>query len=183
MHSYIAILRGINVSGQKKIRMEDLRELLNGCGFKNLQTYIQSGNVVFQSEMTDQKKVSSMIADAIKDKYDFDVPVILREAVDLDYMLNNNPFLSNGREKEKNRLYVTFLDEKPAQAKMENINQEDYKPDEFQFQGREVYLYVPVGYGKTKLSNNFFENKLKVTATTRNWNTVKKLVEMSKSLK
>ena len=182
METYISILRGINVSGQKKILMSDLKDIFNKLAFKNITTYIQSGNVVFQSEAKlSDIELAEKIGTAILKKYDFKVPVIIRRQEELEKILLTNPFI-----KDKNinieRLYVTFLSEKPNPVLKESTEKLDYSPDKFYIMEKEVFLYTPGGYGETKLSNNFFENKLKITATTRNWKTVNKLFEIASSI-
>ena len=175
MATFISILRGINVSGQKKIQMTDLKSLFEELDFKNVRTYIQSGNVIFESNDRDP---AQRIEQKIQEKYTFHVPVIIRTADEMKVVLNNNPFL---REKniDESKLHVTFLGEFPSEEQIQKTETLNYEPDRFNIAGKEIYLYCPNGYGRTKLNNNFFENKLKVTATTRNWNTVKKLAEMA----
>lgn len=180
MESYIAILRGINVSGQKKIKMEDLRQSLAELNFHDIQTYIQSGNVIFQQQKSNPLDLARQIAHQISAKYGFEVPVIVKTIADLEHILHNNPFLKDRREDES-RLHVTFLSEKPGEELLNNIKELDYKPDEFMISDQAIYLFCLNGYGRTKLTNNFFENKLNVTATTRNWKTVNKLAEIARS--
>ncbi len=182
MQTYISILRGINVSGQKKILMTDLKELFNKLAFKNVTTYIQSGNVVFQSDAKlSDVKFAEKIEAAIFKKYGFKVPVIIRTKEELENIIYSNPFL-----KEINinleKLHVTFLSEKSDKTLIDLIKHFDYSPDKFYIIEKEVYLHIPGGYGETKLSNKFFENKLKVAATTRNWKTVNKLFEIAFSI-
>ncbi len=175
MHTYISILRGINVSGQKKIIMTDLLKLYEDLGFIDVKTYIQSGNVVFNST----KKVSNallvkQIESKINEIYGFQVPVIIRTADDLAKILASNPFKTESTE----NLYVTFLSNLPNSNHLEKLTELNYLPDEFIVIEKDIYLNVS-SYGTTKLSNSFFENKLKVTATTRNWNTVNKLLAIA----
>jgi uncharacterized protein (DUF1697 family) len=176
---FISILRGINVGGNKKILMPELKTMYEALGFSDVTTYIQSGNVVFNSrdKFSDQE-ISSIISQGIVQKFHFEVPVIVRTIEDLQNVLHTNPF-----PKDKSllleKMHVTFLAEQPQDARLETILQFDFLPDKFTVIGKEVYLYCPGGYGETKLSNTFFENKLKVTATTRNWNTVNKLMEIA----
>jgi len=182
MQTYISILRGINVSGQKKILMADLKALFEKLMFKNVTTYIQSGNVVFKSkaELSDFE-LAKKIQTAIFKEYDFQVPVIIRTQQELQKIISSNPFL-----KEKNihveKLHVTFLSEIPAKDLNKSIDSLNFSPDRFYIIDKEVYLYIPNSYGETKLSNKFFENKLKVTTTTRNWKTVNKLEEIASSI-
>ena len=175
MHTYISILRGINVSGQKKIIMTDLVKLYEDLGFTDVKTYIQSGNVVFNST----KKVSnSMLVKQIETKineiYGFLVPVIIRTVDELSKIIASNPF----KNETSDNLYITFLSNLPNSNHLENLTELNYLLDEFIVIEKEIYLNVS-SYGTTKLSNSFFENKLKVTATTRNWNTVNKLLAIS----
>jgi uncharacterized protein (DUF1697 family) len=180
MNTYISILRGINVSGYKKIEMAGLKALYEELKFEEVVTYIQSGNVIFKSsQTTPEKDLLKSIENAIFEKYRFSVPVIIRSFTKMEKMISINPFL-----KETNidveKLHVTFLGEAPAQSNLECIQHLDFSPDKFIAAEKDIFLYCPGGYGNTKLSNNFFENKLKVTATTRNWKTVNKLIELAK---
>lgn len=181
MEKYIAILRGINVSGQKKIKMDDLRSLMEELKLKNVQTYIQSGNLVFEHSKVGEVELAKKIGEMLFQHYGFQVPVITRTLSEWKYVFDNNPFLNN-RDEDISKLHVTFLSDNPQQEYLNKIKEYAYPPDEFIIAGKQVYLFCPDGYGITKLSNTFFENKLKVTATTRNFKTVSKLVEMASAL-
>jgi len=181
METYIAILRGINVSGQKKIKMADLKVHLEELNFRNLVTYIQSGNIIFNCDKTSIKNLESEIEKKISEKYGFQVPTLVKTPDEIHYVLNNNPFLSD-QNKDPNRIYVTFLSEPPASIYIEKLADIDYSPEEFILDGKNIYFFSPHGYGRAKMNNNFFENKLKVHATTRNWKTVNKLVEIAYEL-
>lgn len=180
MAVFLSILRGINVSGQKMIKMPDIKALYEELGFKNVSTYIQSGNVIFESK--DDKNLSKKIEAEIKKKYGFEVPVLILKKEELQNIISGNPFL-----KEKNideeRMYVTYLAEQPATENLEKIKTIDFSPERFIIKEKAVYLYVPkpATYGNTKLNNNFFENKLKVKATTRNWKTTNEVFKIMKS--
>ncbi len=181
MATYISILRGINVSGQKKILMTDLKALYEGLGFKNVTTYIQSGNVICNTgKPLAGKQLAQKIEEAIFKKYGFEVPVIIRTVDEMKNVLAANPLL-----KEKNidveKLHVTFLEEAPSADRIKLTKDLDYSADKFIILGKEVYLYCPNGYGTSKLSNTFFESKLQVKATTRNWKTVNQLVALAKA--
>lgn len=178
MKTYISILRGINVSGQKKILMQDLKVLYENLGFEKVTTYIQSGNVIFQSNESLSTEFAKKIEEAVAEKYKFNVPVIVRKADEMQKVVESNPFL-NEQMIDVNKLHVTFLSETPSQENLKKISVADFFPDRFIIEGKEVFLYIPEAYGTTKLSNTFFENKLKVSATTRNWKTVNKLAEMA----
>ena len=178
METYIAILRGINV-GKKQVVMADLKRLLETAGLSDVQTYIQSGNVVFRHEKQDEKTMARRLETLLTANYGFDVPVLVRSAREWDETLAANPFLQR-ENTAPDKLHVTFLADAPEPALLEKLETVDFKPDEFAVVGRDVYLYCPDGYGRTKLSNTFFEKKLKVSATTRNWATVNKLGELSR---
>jgi uncharacterized protein (DUF1697 family) len=173
----LAMLRGINVSGQKKVPMLQLRTMFEELKFKNVKTYIQSGNVIFESKDTNESMLSKKIGKKIMDVFGFDVSVVIRTEEELSSAIKKNPFVKE-KDVQLDRLYVTFLSESPSKENMEKIKLPENTSDRFVISGKEVYLYCPGGYGETKLSNNFFENKLKVVATTRNWRTTNVLLEM-----
>jgi uncharacterized protein (DUF1697 family) len=173
MPTYIALLRGINVSGQKKIKMAELRNLLTEAGLTQVQTYLQSGNVVFQSESSE--KASEKIERCIMEHYGYQVKVLLTTPDALGQIVAENPF----SEQDTKLLYVTFLAEDPAPELLEKLQAVDYSPETFVFKDNIIYTFAANGYGRAKLNNNFLEKKLKVAATTRNWKTVNALLEMS----
>ena len=178
MTTYISILRGINVGGHKSIRMNDLKAFYEELNFLNVRTYIQSGNVIFESGETDYKILASEINKKIMDKYNFDVQIIIRTNREMLEIFNKNPYL-NDKAKEIGKIYITFLSDYPCPDYIKKISEYNFAPDEFIISGREVFVYCPNSYGKTKLTNTFFENKLKVYATTRNINTVNELLKFS----
>lgn len=171
MKTYIILLRGINVSGKNKIPMADLRALLNDLNFKNIQTYIQSGNIILESDES-KSTVCKKIKDAILQRFDYDVPVIARTISEWKKAIDSYPF---SVENEKIVAFA-FLNEVPKETTIEikKIGEDKYKIDD-----DVVFLYCPSGFGKTKLTNNSIEKKLKVTATTRNLRTTLKLLELA----
>ncbi|MFI5154100.1 MAG: DUF1697 domain-containing protein [Chitinophagales bacterium] len=179
MTTYISILRGINVSGQKKIKMVELKKMYVQLGLKNVITYIQSGNVIFQADgESPEPALAEKIQKGILKKFKFEVPVILRTMEEWKRIIATNPLvLEKGIDLE--RLHVTFLSALPEKSRHSAIEPINYPPDRFLIYGKEIYLHCPNGYGISKLSNNFFENKLKVTATTRNWRTVNELLNLA----
>lgn len=179
MTSFVSLLRGINVSGHNMIKMAELKALFESLGFKNVISYIQSGNVIFQSEKDDSASVEATIERAIEMKFGFPVSVIAKKPTELARVIKANPF--RGMDKvDENRLYITFLRAKPAPALVKSLQPAAAKSaDQYKILGSEVYLYCPNGYGKTLLSNTFFEKQLKVRATTRNWKTVNTLYAMA----
>lgn len=172
---YITILRGVNVGGHKKILMADLKVLLNQLGLTNITTYIQSGNVIF--EATEKKDVlEQKIAKIIYENYGLDVPVIVIPTNVLEKLANINPYLSNIAVE---KLYVTFLKEKPSTENRVQLENLEITLGKFTLIEQVVFLAIEDKYHKSKLSNNFFEKQLNVTATTRNWKTITKLIELS----
>ena len=178
MKKYIAMLRGINVSGQKMIKMTDLKTLLTDLGLKQVETYIQSGNIVFQYQYQPERTLEKMIEDKIQDHYGFQVPTMVRTPDAFQYVVDHNPFLKD-TDKDTKRQYITFLSEKPAEEQIKALETVNYEPEEYVLDERTIFFYSPNSYGRAKMNNNFFEKKLKVKATTRNWRTVNKLLEMT----
>ena len=179
MPVYISMLRGINVSGQKTIKMVDLKALYESIGFSDVTTYIQSGNVVFKSKKENPAAVGAEVVKSIEKKFGFMVTVIMRQPSELATVIKKNPFI--GRlGVDESRLHVTFLQAKPTPALVKAlVPLTAQSKDEYQAIGSEIYLHCFTGYGKTLLSNTFFEKQLKVAATTRNWNTVNALYSMA----
>lgn len=176
---YVALLRGINVSGQKKMRMADLRRLLEEAGFAEVATYIQSGNVVLSSEAS-ADGVAASVRRAIADAYGFDVPVAVRSATELASVVSSVPFDRQRMDGDKKRHLVAFLDrEAPADAAA-RLAPYLATADEVAAHGRELYVYLPNGQAKSKFSNAVIEKQLECTSTMRNWKTVKVLLEMSR---
>jgi uncharacterized protein (DUF1697 family) len=180
--TYISILRGINVSGHKIIKMAALKEMYEELGFEGVRNYIQSGNVIFQYKKTKPAILEKMISDQVQKQFGFDVPVLVKDLKEFTEAFENNPFLKK-RKEDISFLHLTFLSEKPDPKLLDAITKIKYGEDEFNVDGKNVYLFCPGGYGNTKLSNNFFESKLKVKATTRNWKTVTELETMATELK
>jgi uncharacterized protein (DUF1697 family) len=158
--------------------MEALRKLLTDQGFSNVQTYIQSGNIIYQYKKTDTKKINALINNSIKKHFGFDVPVITLTAEELKKIISQNPFAKD-KTKDISFLHITFLEAKPLPENIATLKDVNFLPDQFKLIDNAVYLYCPNGYGETKLSNKFFENKLKLTATTRNWKTTNELINLS----
>ncbi len=178
MHTFIAILRGINVSGNRMIKMDDLRQMFLNMGFTRIKTYIQSGNVIFQSLQDDIKQLEEIISTQIHSQYGFQVPVIVISIGELKYIIDNNLYLTDNT-KTLNHLHVTFLSACPKQILVDELNSDQSLTDDFIIDKRVVYLHCPQGYSKSKLSNGFIENKLKVSATTRNWKTMNELLALA----
>ena len=174
------MLRGINVSGKNLIKMPELADLFRKLGFSSVQTYIQSGNVIFRTDDDCSVQIlSAKIEQAILDRFRFNVAVVLRTPGELDSAIQHNPF-QNADGSKKENIYITFLENPPLTDHLDKIEKLSFLPDRFVIRGTEIYIDCAGGYGTTKLSNSFFENKLKVRATTRNWKTVNTLLEMAR---
>lgn len=178
MKTYIALLRGINVSGQKMIKMPALLEMFNTLNVKNAKTYIQSGNVVFQYKGNDLEAFQKKIEKKIKETFGFDVPVILLLAESIEGILKDNPFLKK-KDCDPDKLYFIFFNGTVDVKLLDKIKEGNYSGDEFALKGNVIYLHLPNNYGTTKLNNNFFENKLKITASARNLKTMHALKAMA----
>ena len=155
--------------------MADLRKLMAELGAEEVQTYVQSGNVVFGSSVRSAPKLESAIAERIQADLGLDIVVLVRSASELAAVLEGDPF------GDPETMHVTFLAEKPAASRVSALDPDRSPPDEFRVIGREVYLRCPNGYGRSKLSNAYFEKQLDVAATTRNWRTVTKLTELARA--
>ena len=175
MPIYVMLLRGVNV-GQNMLKMERLRELCGDMGLKNVRTYVQSGNIVFEGEKTAEHWCQALERRLVGETR-LPVTVIVRTAVETGKVLAANPFL---KEKgiDTTKLHVTFLKEVPEKSAVEALGRIKAAPDRFRWLGTDIYLHCPEGYGRSKLSNTAIEKVLGVRATTRNWNTLNKLCEM-----
>jgi uncharacterized protein (DUF1697 family) len=174
MPTYISILRGINVSGKNLLKMAALKEAFDKAGFQKTVTFIQSGNIVFQDTEKKEDAIRQKIEQLIKDSFGLTVPVIIRTIKEWNEVILHNPFMKMD-DLDITKMHVTFLSAMPESGKVDAIKDYKHEQDQFFVVGKSVYLYTPGGYGNTKLSNTFFESKLKVVATTRNWKTVNEL--------
>jgi uncharacterized protein (DUF1697 family) len=182
MAKYILILRGINVGANRKVPMADLKVLCAKLRLQNLQTYIQSGNVVFELPQPESvSELENRLQKAFTETFGFDIPVIVRTIQEIEESITNNPFLKE-KDVDVDKLHLTFLKEEPSPELLEKTKALQFLPDRFEIIGRDVFVYCENGYGRTKITNDFFEKKLKVQSTTRNWKTVMKLHEMINSI-
>jgi len=180
MQTYIALLRGINVSGHKLIRMEKFRTSMEQLSFTHVKTYIQSGNLIFDYEKSDASFLEEKIHYAIEKDFGFDVPVLILSVEEVIAAFDNNPFI-NDRNVDIKLTHVVFLKQRPTEDNRKMMLEFDGSPDEFVIMDKRVYLYSPNGTGKANVGISILERRLKVAATARNWKTVTKLVEMSGS--
>lgn len=175
---YISILRGINVGGHNQLKMEVLREMYVKLGYTNVQTYIQSGNVIFCAQSNDKLSIEKKIIDKIRESFEINVQVMILTIDELRNALKNNPFISDS-SKNPAYLHLTFLSVIPKDELLIKISTGNYSPDEYHYSDKTIYLFCPIGYGNTKLNNAFFENKLKLIATTRNLKTATELLAIA----
>jgi uncharacterized protein (DUF1697 family) len=188
VNTYAALLRGVNVGGRGKVSMQGLRALFESLGMRDVATYVQSGNVVFKTAKSDANRLRKTIEEKIAAELGIQATVLIRSAGELETVLRDNPF--SDRTAGDATTHVTFLAEKPSASKLAELadladtpqSRRSFGDDEFMVSGAgptEVYVLCPGGYGNTKLNNTFFEKRLAVGATTRNWRTVTKLAEMT----
>jgi uncharacterized protein (DUF1697 family) len=174
MSVYVSMLRGINVGGQRKVRMEELLEVYRKAGLREARSYVQSGNVVFGYDGRADALAGKLETGILK-AFGFPVVVIIRTPEELGNVVRGNPFL----EEDNSKLHVTFFSAGPGRDSLKALEGVKSGRDRFAVIGKEAYLFCPDGYGRTKYSNDFFERKLGLSATTRNWNTVNRLLEMA----
>jgi uncharacterized protein (DUF1697 family) len=179
MAIYISFLRGVNMTGHNSMKMTELAELYVKIGFSDAETYIQSGNVIF----TDKSKIdpsahSIKIEKAILERFKYIVPVMVRTVQDLHDILTVNPFLSE-TSFDPSKMAVVFLHEEVTEEQLRKVEGIDYPPDKFKIVGREIFIYCPNGFGRTKIYTNFFEKKMGVTGTARNWKTITTILNIA----
>ena len=175
MKTFIALLRGINVSGHNIIPMVKLREALTESGLKDVRTYIQSGNVIFESDKNSKKELSELIENTIDNRFGYEVPVLVIEPETIKHILDRCPFEHDKKEKS----YFTLLYSRPESAGVEDLESISYPDEEFVIDDSVIYYYCSAGYGKAKFSNKLVERKLSTKATSRNYRTMMKLLSLS----
>lgn len=179
MYTHLALLRGINVSGHKMINMVALKKALEGIGYTNVVTYIQSGNVFVDTDEESMSKVGFLIKQEIFKEFGHDVPVIVIGKEDLQACLDRNLFL-NENEIDLKKLYVSFISSELPENMITQLNLNFIKPDQIQLDGKRIYLKYDISPAKTKLDNKWIEKSMNVVSTTRNWNTVNTLLKIFK---
>jgi uncharacterized protein (DUF1697 family) len=176
MTRYLALLRGVNLGAKNKVPMGDLRGLIDELGYKEVRTYLQSGNVVFQSSSSSRKKIAAQIVKAISVRFGLNVAVIMRTYPELKRVAAGNPFSSQAAKSTS--LQVMFLADVASSRAVKALDPDRSAPDRFEVKGREVYLWLPKGSARSKLTITYFEKVLGTQATARNWNTVTKLLDL-----
>jgi uncharacterized protein (DUF1697 family) len=176
MTTLVALLRGINVGGNNPLPMKELSALLTGMGLRDVQTYIQSGNVVFRCELKNKATLAAKISAAIKAQHGFAPHILLLEAAELKKAMEGNPYQE--AESAPKSLHLFFLDEAPSQPDLKSLDTIKADNERYKLAGKVFYLHAPDGVGNSKLAARA-EKLLGVTASARNWNTVCKLAEMA----
>lgn len=177
MKVYVALLRGINVSGHHKIKMIDLKALMNDIGLQHVKTYLQSGNVVFSSELDNVSLLESLISKAVHKGFGYDIKIKVIEKVDFLKILVSNPFLKDP-EIDTKQLYYVHLMGQPNLDAYHDITNDPRYPEKMQIIADTLYVHYSQGYGRSKLHGGIIEKKMKVAATARNHNTMKNLGEL-----
>ena len=175
--THVALLRGINVGGKHKLPMENLRAMFTLAGCEAVETYIQSGNVVFKAGAALATRIPTLIASGIEERFGYRVPVLVRTLDELRDVVRANPFLDTVDDTKS--LHVAFLRETPESDKVAQLDPDRSPPDAFRVRGREIFLRCPNGLARTRLTNDYFDSKLATTSTVRNWRTVLMLLSMA----
>lgn len=173
---YAAFLRGINVGGKTIIKMERLREVFSSLGFENVKTYIQSGNVIFETRKTDDKKLAAKIETAVEKEF-FKTPVMIRSIDEIRDAVENNPFAEEAFEEKF--FHLIFLSDKLSDEKAEMLLANNNEKEQFAVRNREIYCLLRDGFSDSLLGKKYIDNKLKTPATARNWRTMKKILELA----
>ncbi|AUC82522.1 DUF1697 domain-containing protein [Lacinutrix sp. Bg11-31] len=175
MKTYIALIRGINVGGHKKVPMAILRDVLSKAGFNEVKTYIQSGNVVFQASEKKNKDIEKIIQQTIESHFGFNVPILVKTKEELQLIFDSCVF----SEEKKKKSYFILLDQIPDVKLVKEAHTIALENEEFSIVNNCIYFYSSTGYGRTKFNMNSFEKKLIINATSRNYNTINKLLELA----
>lgn len=176
MTTYTILLRGVMPTGKNKVPMAQLRDVLVDAGFGNVRTYIQSGNALVDTELS-ALETESCVHDLIKEHIGADLAVVARTSAELQKVLFDNPFQEGY---DLSRVFFVLFARRPAAEKVKELLAQDFGEEKLAIVGDAAYLYIPGTYARGKLSNNFLEKKLNISATMRNYNTLRKLVEMGK---
>ncbi|MFE9970474.1 DUF1697 domain-containing protein [Streptomyces hirsutus] len=197
--TYAALLRGINVGGRRKVPMAELRTLMEGLGHDAVRTHLQSGQAVFTTgsgrpegreagedggegagENTIEDALAAELADAVERRFGFAVDVIVRDHAYLRAIVEDCPFPA--AESAPEQLHVTYFSAAVDADRFADVDRAAHLPEEFRLGDRALYLYAPDGLGRSKLAERLARPRTTkgVVATTRNWNTVVKLMELTR---
>lgn len=176
----IALLRGVNVGGKNRLPMKELATIFREAGCSDVQTYIQSGNVIYRATRTGSKSIPGTVSAMIADRFGMRIPIVTRTAEELARVAERNPFLASSDEVEDTRkLHVGFLLDWPEAERVEALDPDRSPPDEFAVEGRDIYLRLPNGSARSRLTAQYFDSRLQTVMTVRNWRTVLTLRDMA----
>jgi uncharacterized protein (DUF1697 family) len=175
MSPYVIFLRGVMPTGKNKVPMGPLREVLAEAGFANVRTYIQSGNVLASSRLS-ATEVEQLVHDEITRHFGGDIAVIARTPAQVRSIVGGNPF----KDVDMAMVYFVMLSRKPDEAKVRQLSPDAFLPNRFVIADEAAYLYCPDGYSNSKINSNSLEKKLGLSATMRSYNTMTRLIELSK---
>jgi uncharacterized protein (DUF1697 family) len=178
-NTWVALLRGVNVGGKHILPMKQLVGMFTEAQCVNVRSYIQSGNVVFTAPPKIAQNLPGLLGKEIEARFGFSAPMVLRNRDQMQKVARGNPFLKAGLA--ESTLHVYFLADEPSAAAIKSLDPNRSPGDRFQVAGREIYLHLPNGMGRSKLTSTYFDSKLSTVATARNWATVLKLLEMMRS--
>jgi uncharacterized protein (DUF1697 family) len=178
--THVALLRGVNVGGKNKLPMKELAAIFAEEGCDYVQTYIQSGNVIFRAAPGALSRLPDAITSRIAARYGYHTPVVLRTTEQMRAIVANNPFLAAGSAEDL--LHVLFLAKQPDVVRIAALDPQRSAPDAFALHGQDIYLKLPNGAGKTRFTNAYFDTKLATVSTGRNWRTVTKLLELCNTI-
>lgn len=180
MTIFVSMLRGVNVGGHGRIKMEPLKQLHEALGLRRVETLLQSGNVVFETTLKDREKLARRIEQELERRFELQIEVIVRSLGEIRDLVERGPLLSPRADPSK--LLVMFLSRVPDARALADLVKSHKGPEMLEPRGPEIYLYYPEGVGRSKLSGAYIENRLGVSGTARNWNTLTKLLERGSQL-
>lgn len=175
MNQFIVLLRGVTPTGKNRVPMAQLRDALANGGFSNVQTWIQSGNVLLQTELS-AAETAEKVQQIIRENIGADLKIIVKTAAEIQSVLTQNPF---GETHDISRIFFTLFNHTPDEKLVSALQSQDFGEEKCVIAPHAVYLFIPGSAARSKLSNNFIERKLKIDATTRNFNTLNKLIALS----
>ena len=178
MPTHVALLRGINL-GSRRLPMKDLARIFEDEGCADVRTYIQSGNVVYRAGAALARRISDMVEAAIAERFGFEAPVVTRTAAEIAAVVRANPYANEAAADPKS-VHVAFLKDLPAPRAVSSLDPDRSPPDTFVVRGREIYLHLPNGAARSKLTNPWFDSRLRTVSTSRNWRTVTTLEQMAR---
>jgi uncharacterized protein (DUF1697 family) len=175
MTRYAALLRGINVGGKNKLPMKELAAMFESAGARDVATFIHSGNVVFRASPSVAATLPALVGQEIVSRFGFEAPIVMRAGSELQRIVRANPFVGV----DEDELAIMFLAVKPSPERLQKLDPARSPPDQFVVRGRDIYLRLPNGFARTKLTNAWFDSKLSTVSTARNWRTLIKLRDLA----